>query len=75
MSGNLPLEETYELMDLLSANHVDLYLQGHDHHRKETIYGGVRDMILDCLKDAASYVSYFVFDVSDGFGLTVHDDL
>ncbi len=75
VSGNLPLEETYELMDLLSANHVDLYLQGHDHHRKETVYGGVRYMILDCLKDAASYVSYFVFDVSDGFGLTVHDDL
>ena len=75
MSGNLPLEETYELMDLLASNHVEAYLQGHDHHRKETLYGGVHYITLDCLKDEADYVSYLTCDVGDGLAWQFHDNL
>lgn len=75
LSGNLPLEETYELVDLLASKHVDLYLQGHDHHRKETIYGGVHFITLDCLRDDVDYVSYMTFEVGDGIGWTIHDNI
>lgn len=75
LSGNLPLEETYELMDLLATKNVDLYLQGHDHHRKETIYGGVHYITLDCMKDDADYVSYMTFEVGEGIGWSFHDNL
>lgn len=75
MSGNLPLEETYELMDLLATRHVDAYLQGHDHHRSETYYGGVRYITLDCLKDDVEYVSYLVGEVGDGVAWQFHDNI
>lgn len=75
VSGNLPLEETYELMDLLASHHVDLYLQGHDHHRCETLYGGVHYITLDCLKDGADYASYMVIDAGDGLAWNFHDDI
>lgn len=75
MSGNLPLEETYELMDLLASNHVNLYLQGHDHHRCETYYGGVHYITLDCLKDQADYVSYLIIDAGDGLAWNFHDNI
>lgn len=75
ISGNLPLEETYELIDLLASNHVDLYLQGHDHHRKETLYGGVHYITLDYLKDGADYASYMVLDVADGLAWDFHDNI
>ncbi|MBR4773066.1 MAG: hypothetical protein IK010_01390, partial [Bacteroidales bacterium] len=75
MSGNLPLEETYELMDLLAANNVELYLQGHDHHRKETLYGGVRYITLDCLKDDGGYGSSMTISVGSALGWQFHNDI
>lgn len=75
VSGNLPLEETYELIDLMATNHVELYLQGHDHHRKETLYGGVHYITLDYLKDAEDYASYMVIDVADGLAWEFMDNI
>lgn len=75
VSGNLPLEETYELMDLMAKHKVELYLQGHDHHRKETLYGGVHYITLDCLKDVADYASYMVVEVADGLAWNFHDNI
>ena len=75
ISGNLPLEETYELLDILANSNVELYLQGHDHHRKETLYGGVRYITLDSLKDSVSYVSYVRLDVADGLAWTFEDNI
>ena len=75
MSGNLPLEETYELMDLLASHNVELYLQGHDHHRKETLYGGVRYITLDCMKDDGGYGSYMTISVGSDLGWQFHDNI
>ncbi|MBQ8703495.1 MAG: metallophosphoesterase [Bacteroidales bacterium] len=65
VSGNLPLEETYQLMELLSENGVSLVLQGHDHHREDVVFGGVRYLTLDCLKDGTDNASYLVLEVGD----------
>ena len=65
VSGNLPREETYALMDLLSRARVDLLLQGHDHCRGESLYKGVRCVTLDCLKDGADNASYMVIEVGE----------
>lgn len=65
VSGNLPLEETYELLDLLAANGVSLCLQGHDHHRDVSRYDGVEHLTLDCLEDGASNASFLVVDIAE----------
>ena len=65
ISGNLPLEETYDLMRLLSDSHVDLYMQGHDHHREELAYEGVHYVSLDCLKDNADNASWLMLQAGN----------
>lgn len=68
VSGNLPLEETYELLDLLASHNVELCLQGHDHHRDVSRYGGVEYLTIDCLKDGTENASYLLLDVAATVG-------
>lgn len=65
VSGGLPLEEVYEMVDIMTDSHVNLVLQGHDHHRKETkLSSGVTYLTLDCLKDESKNASYLIVDAS-----------
>ncbi len=59
-SSNFPLEETYELTQLLTRYGVDMYICGHDHYRHTTLYGGVKYVTLDTLKDGAYNASYMI---------------
>ncbi|MBQ9864312.1 MAG: metallophosphoesterase [Bacteroidales bacterium] len=65
VSGNLPLEETYQLLNLLTENNVELYLQGHDHFREEVGYNGVRYVVLDCLRDGVENASWIRLHVGE----------
>ena len=40
-SGNMPIEESFALIDFLGRQKVSLVLQGHDHYREELTYKGV----------------------------------
>jgi len=64
-SSNLPVDETYAFIDILSKGKVDFLLQGHDHVREVREIGGVTGLILDTIKDGASNASYFVATVGD----------
>lgn len=57
-SGNLPLEETMALLDLFTKNNILLCLQGHDHHREDLTFGGVRYTIVGTLRDEAEEPEY-----------------
>ena len=66
-SGNLPIEETMALLDLFSKNNVTLCLQGHDHHREDLTFGGVRYTIVGTLRDEVENPEYLrVRILSDG---------
>ena len=52
-SGNLPLEETLSLIDLLGRHNVSLVLQGHDHYREEVTYDNVLYTIVGTISDSS----------------------
>lgn len=67
-SGNMPLEETYELADLFSTYDVDLVFQGHDHYREDLYFKGVRYTLIGTIKDAAKSPEYLKVHISqEGF--------
>lgn len=51
-SGNMPLEESFGLLELFGKHNVTLVLQGHDHHREDLFYDGVRYTIVGTIKDS-----------------------
>lgn len=58
-AANLPEEEQYALQDMMSKNHVDLFVMGHFHHKEQQVIGGVKYVMTDNLnedKDAPSYL-------------------
>ena len=57
-SGNLPLEETYSIIDLFGREKVSLVLQGHDHHRDDLVYNDVRYTIIGTIKDKTDSPEY-----------------
>lgn len=63
ISGNFPLEETYFLLNLFAEKHVEIVLQGHDHHRDEQHFNGVTYITLDDLKDNTPNASYLIVNV------------
>lgn len=64
-SGNLPIEETYALLDLLGSHNVSLVLQGHDHYREDLILKDVRYTVLGTIKDEAEAPEYLIVNASD----------
>lgn len=60
------LEETTTLTSMFSKYNVSLVLTGHDHLFEETVYGNVRYLTLDALKDDASNAAYLVLEVGAG---------
>lgn len=63
-SGNMPIEETFALVDFLGRQRVTLVLQGHDHHREELSYGGVEYRVLGAIADKADNPEYLKVNVS-----------
>lgn len=63
-SGNLPLDETMELLDLFDNHDVLLCLQGHDHHRDDLSFRGVRYTIVGTLRDEYPEPEYLCVRIS-----------
>ena len=64
-SGNLSLEETAVLTDLLSRHRVTLCLQGHDHYREDIVLDGVRYTIVGTIREDAERAEYLVISLSN----------
>lgn len=69
-SGNFPLEETMALCDLFDRFDADIVLQGHDHHREDVTFRGVRYVTVGALKDGFRNPEYLRVRVTaEGLGL------
>ena len=63
-AANLPQDEQYAFMDLMSQNDVDLVLMGHFHMREQRQFGGVQYVMTDNLNDGGT-PSYLVVNVGE----------
>lgn len=59
-AANLPEDEYYEMIDLLSENEVDLFMMGHFHYRESQSIGGVEYVMTDNLNEEAETPTYLV---------------
>ncbi len=55
-AANLPEEEYYELLDLMSQHQVSLFLMGHFHHKEQHILGNVPYVMTSNLNEDPSYL-------------------
>ena len=62
-SGNMPLDETIGLMDLFRRYDVTLVLQGHDHHREDLTFDGVRYVVTGTIRDESHSPEYLKVNV------------
>ena len=70
-SGNMPLEETFALIDFLGRHDVSLVLQGHDHFREDITYNNVRYTIVGSISDMMEAPEYLKINVGAN-GLSLH---
>ena len=64
-AANLPEEEYYQLLDLMSDHNVSLFLMGHFHHKEEHTLGGVPYIMTDNLNEQKDQPSYLVVTCAD----------
>ena len=63
-AANLPQDEQYAFMDLMSRNNVDMVIMGHFHMREQRQFGGVQYVMTDNLNDGGK-PSYLVLTVGE----------
>ena len=63
-AANLPQDEQYAFMDMMSQNDVELVLMGHFHMREQRQFGGVHYVMSDNLNDGGT-PSYLVVTVGE----------
>lgn len=63
-SGNMPVEESFSLIDFLGKQNVSLVLQGHDHYREDMTYDNVRYTVLGAIHENASNPEYLKIKVT-----------
>lgn len=63
-SGNMPMEETYSLMELLARHEVSLVLQGHDHYREVLDYDDVRYVVVGAISEKSETPEYLKIEAS-----------
>ena len=64
-AANLPEEEQYSFMDLMSRNAVDMVIMGHFHYRDTKTFGGVKYVMTDNLNETQEEPSYLVVNCGD----------
>ena len=62
-SGNMPVEESFALIDFLGKYDVSLVLQGHDHYREDITYNNVRYAVLGAVSDFMEAPEYLKINV------------
>jgi predicted phosphodiesterase len=63
-AANLPQDEQYAFMNLMSNHHVDMVLMGHFHMREQRQFGGVQYLMTNNLNDSGT-PSYLVLKVGE----------
>ena len=64
-AANLPEDEQYAFMDLISQNEVDMVIMGHFHYRDVKTFSGVKYVMTDNLNDTKNAPSYLVVRCAD----------
>lgn len=64
-AANLPEDEQYAFMDLMSRNEVDMVIMGHFHYRDVKTFGGVKYVMTDNLNESKEEPSYLVVRCAD----------
>ena len=64
-AANLPEDEQYAFMDLMSQNKVDMVIMGHFHYRDTKTFGGVKYVMTDNLNEGKETPSYLVVCCAD----------
>ena len=64
-AANLPQDEQYAFMDLMSRSDVDMVIMGHFHEREQRQFGGVQYVMTDNLNDEGTTPSYLVVNVNE----------
>jgi len=64
-AANLPLDEQYAFMDMMSRCNVNMVLMGHFHMREQRQFGGVQYVMTDNLNEDVETPSYLMVNVSD----------
>lgn len=64
-AANLPEDEQYAFMDLMSHNAVDMVIMGHFHYRDTKTFGGVKYVMTDNLNEDKEAPSYMVVTCAD----------
>lgn len=62
-TGNYPVEETYDLLNLFSKYGVDLVLTGHDHYREQTRFKGVEYITVDATEEGTKNAAYAILSI------------
>ena len=63
-SGNMPIEESFALMELFGKQDVSLVLQGHDHYRENLVYDGVKYTVVGTIRDESKAPEYLKVTVT-----------
>lgn len=67
-AANLPQDEQYAFMDLMSNHNVEVVLMGHFHMREQRQFGGVQYLMTDNLNEGKLTPSYLVLTVGEKVG-------
>ena len=72
-AANLPLDEQYAFMDLMSQNNVSLVVMGHFHMREHREFNGIEYVMTDNLNEGALKPSYMVMSCGDKVSYEYHE--
>ena len=64
-AANLPEDEQYAFMDLMSRSNVELVIMGHFHMREQRQFGGVEYVMTDNLNETEDNPSWLVVNVGE----------
>ncbi len=64
-AANLPQDEQYAFMDLMSNSNVEMVVMGHFHMREQRQFGGVQYLMTDNLNERKITPSYLVLTVGE----------
>ena len=64
-AANLPQDEQYAFMDLMSNSRVDMVIMGHFHAREQRQFGGVTYLMTDNLNEGQLKPSYLMVSVGE----------
>ena len=69
-AANLPQDEQYAFMDLMSRSNVEMVIMGHFHMREQRQFGGVMYVMTDNLNEGRITPTYLMVDVGENVFFT-----